>query len=681
LKEANRLDDKVRPDPDALLKEIEHEETKRGRLKIFLGYAPGVGKTYTMLQEAHVLKKRGEDVVVGIVETHKRSETEALLENMEIIPRQRVKYGNIVLEEMDINAVLSRHPAVVLIDELAHTNAPDSRHHKRYQDVEELLDSGIDVYTAVNIQHFESQMDVVAKITGVRVQETIPDSLLDRADEVQVIDIPLEELFQRLKEGKVYIPEKAQQAMQSFFQRGNLVALRELTLTLVARKMDTELLNYMKAKAISGPWPAGERVMVCIAPSPYAPQLLRRAYKIAKDTHAEWYAIYVSTPALKDLSDIEKGHLTAALNLAEELGGKILTLMGTDIADEILRFARENNITRIVIGKPHRPGLFGFRKSSPVNRLLHAQADFDLQLITPTTGKKDSEEKPASQKFTFSPRDYGMAIAMVAVVTVLNFLLEEFIHPRSLVFIYLIATIASALFFGTIPSIFASVISLFAFDFFFIEPRFSFTMNHTYDIVNTVIFFFTSAVVGQLVKTTKQQNFALHLRLQRVSLIEEMSKEFLMLPPVEQLVGGFIQHPDEWKGIMPLLRTTVLDDISQIMTKYIANIINVPSFILFKGNSGRLQIWARSKPETNLDTNEMAVAEWTYDHGEAAGAGTQTLSNVKVFFMPMKTLEETVGVIGIQYEFRNLLLDQRRLLNAISNLSSLAVARWVSAGS
>jgi two-component system sensor histidine kinase KdpD len=675
------MSDIARPDPDALLKEIGREETKRGRLKIFLGYAPGVGKTYTMLQEAHVLKKRGEDVVAGIVETHKRSETEALLENLEIIPRQRVEYENIVLEEMDINAVLSRRPSVVLIDELAHTNAPNSRHLKRYQDVEELLDNGIDVYTTVNIQHFESQMDVVAKITGVRVQETIPDSLLEYANEVQVIDIPLEELFQRLKEGKVYIPEKAKLAMQSFFQRGNLVALRELTLTLVARKMDTELLNYMKAKAISGPWPAGERVMVCIGPNPYASQLLRRAYRIAKDTHAEWYAVYVSTPALKDLSVTEKGYLTDALNLAEELGAKVVTLLGTDIAGEILRFAQEHNITRIVIGKPQHSRVAGFWKGSPVNRLLHAKTDFELHLVTPTIEQKEISGKPEPKRFTFNPKDYLITLGMVASVAVLNFFLEGFIHPRSLVFIYLIATIASALFFGTIPSIFASVISLLTFDFFFVEPRFSLTMNHTYDIVNTVIFFFTSVVVGQLVKTTKQQNLALHLRLQRVSLIEEMSKEFLMLPPVEQLVGGFIQHPDEWKGIMPLLRTTVLDDISQIMTKYIANIIDVPSFILFKGNNGRLQIWGRSKPEADLDTHEMAVAEWTYDHGETAGAGTQTLSNVKVFFMPMKALEETVGVIGVRYEYRHLLLDQRRLLGAISNLSSLAVARWVSVAS
>ncbi len=670
-----------RPDPDALLKEIKLEEEKKGRLKIFLGYAPGVGKTYTMLQEAHVLKNRGEDVVVGIVETHKRSETQALLENLEVIPRQQVEYGGIVLEELDVNAIIARNPSVVLVDELAHTNAPDSRHPKRYQDVEELLNHGVDVYTTVNIQHFESQVDVIAKITGVRVQETVPDSVLDRADEVQVIDIPLEELFQRLKEGKVYIPERAKQAMQSFFLRGNLVALRELTLTLVARKMDSELLNYMKAKAISGPWPAGERIMVCIAPNPYAPQLLRRAYKIAKDSHAEWYAVYVSTPALRDLSDSAKIHLTGALNLAEELGAKTVTVLGTDIAQEILRFANENNITRIVIGKPLRSKVFDFLKSSPVNRLLYAETGFELHLVTPATEQKEVLGKPAAKRFTFSPKDYGVALAMVAAVTALNFLLEGFIHPRSLVFIYLIATIASALFFGTVPSIVASIISLLTFDFFFVEPRYSFTMHHSYDIVNTVVFLFTSIVVGQLVKITKQQNLALQLRLQRVGLLEEMSKEFLMLPPVEQLIGGFLQDSKEWDNIMPLLRTTVLDELGHITIKYIAKVIDAPSFVLFKGQLERLQVWGRSKSETDLDPHEMAVAEWTYVNGEVAGAGTQTLSNINVFFMPMKALEETVGVIGIQYEFKNLLLDQRRLLGAISNVSALAVARWASAAS
>src|SRR5512136_820675 len=670
-------EDEVRPDPDALLKEVQREEEKRGRLKIFLGYAPGVGKTYAMLNEAHVLKKRGEDVVVGIVETHGRIETEALLKGLEVIPRRRTEYQSISLLELDLDAILSRRPAVVLVDELAHTNAPGSRHPKRYQDVEELLDSYIDVYTTMNIQHFESLNDVLEKITGIRMQETLPDTFLDRADEVQVIDIPLEELFERLKEGKVYIPPQAKRAMENFFQRGNLVALRELMLTHVARKIDTELLNYMKAKAISGPWPAGERVTVCIAPSPYAKQLLRKGYSIAKDAHAEWYAVYVSTPALREMSDTDKAYIAEALNLAEELGAKIATLSGTDVANEILRFAREYNINHIVIGKPLHSMLLGFWKGSPASRLLHTPSEFELHLITPTVGKREIEARPAPRQLVLDPKDYLLTVLMIAGVTLLNFFLQNFINPISLVYIYLIATIASALLFGTGPSLFSSILSLLTFDFFFTEPKYSFSMHHPHDIINVTVFFLTSIIIGQLVKITKRQNALLQIRVRRITLIEEMSKEFLMLPPVEQFVGGLVQNSSEWKNVLTLFRTTVLDHISHIAIKYLSQIVDAPSFVLFSGQGGRLQVWARSKSEMDLTTNEMAVAEWTYTHGEPAGAGTQTLPSVKFFLTPMKTLEETIGVIGIEYDFKNLLLDQRRLLGVVCNLSALAAARWV----
>jgi len=670
-------EDTARPDPDALLKEIQHEEEKRGRLKIFLGYAPGVGKTYAMLNEARVLTKRGEDVVVGIVETHGRVETEELLKGLEVIPRRRMEYQGIVLEELDLDAVLQRKPAVVLVDELAHTNAPGSRHPKRYQNIEELLENGIDVYTTVNVQHFESLNDVVEKITGIHMQETLPDTFLDRADEVQVIDIPLEELFERLQEGKVYVPKQAERAMQNFFQRGNLVALRELTLTHAAHKMDAELLNYMRAKAISGPWPAGERVMVCVAPSPYAKQLLRKAYQIARDAHAEWYAVYVSTPALKGMSDKDKAYVAEALNLAGDLGAKIATLSGTDVATEILRFARENNINHIVIGKPLHSMLLGFWKGSPASRLLHTPSEFELHLITPTVEKKEAEVKVKPERFALDLKGYLFTILMVLAVTILNFFLEGFVNRMSLVYIYLVVTIASALLFGTGPSLFSSILSLLTFDFFFTEPRYSFTMYHPHDVINVLVFFLTSIIVGQLANITKRQNLLLQLRVRRVTLIEEMSKEFLMLPPVEQLVGGLVQSTDKWKNILTLFRTTVLDHISHIAIKYLSMIIEAPSFVLFKGKDGRLQVWARSRTDTDLTTNELAVAEWTYSHGEPAGAGTQTLSNIKVFFTPMKSLDETIGVIGIQYEFKDLLFDQRRLLGVISNLSALSAARWV----
>jgi two-component system sensor histidine kinase KdpD len=417
--------------------------------------------------------------------------------------------------------------------------------------------------------------------------------------------------------------------------------------------------------------------MVCIAPSPYAKQLLRKGYTIAKEAHAEWYAVYVATPALKEMPEKDKAYIAEALNLAEELGAKIVTLSGTDVASEILRFAREYNINHIVIGKPLHSMLLGFWKGSPASRLLHTPSEFELHLITPTVEKREIEARPAPRQLVFDPKDYLLTVLMVAGITLLNLFLQNFINPISLVYVYLIATITSALLFGTGPSLFSSVISLLTFDFFFTEPRYSFTMYHPHDVINTLVFFFTSIIVGQLVKITRRQNLLLQLRIRRITLIEEMSKEFLMLPPVEQFVGGLVQNSSEWKNILTLFRTTVLDHISHIAIKYLSKILDAPSFILFSGKDGRLQVWGRSHPEIDLTTNEMAVAEWTYTHGEPAGAGTQTLPNIKAFFMPMKSVEEIIGVIGMEYDFKNLLLDQRRLLGVVSNLSALAAARWV----
>jgi two-component system sensor histidine kinase KdpD len=670
----------LRPDPDALLKEVEKEDVQKGRLKIFLGYAPGVGKTYAMLNDAHVLKKRGVDVVAGIVETHNRADTEALLGHLEVIPRKMIEYRGITIREMDLDAVLARRPAVVLVDELAHTNVEGSRHPKRYQDIEELLEQGIDVHTTVNIQHFESMNDAVAKITGVRMQETLPDTFFDRADEVQVIDIPWEELTQRLKEGKVYIPEQARHAVDNFFQRGNLFALRELMLTLVARKMDSELINYMRSKAIPGPWPTAEKLIVCIAASPYAKQLIRKAYSIAKDAHAEWYAVYVLPGGFTEPSGKAKAYLTEALNLAEELGAKVMTLSGDDVADEIIRFARENNITQIVIGKPLRSVLIEFFKRSPVSRLLYASSDFELHLITPTVEKKEKELSIPRRQMPFRLSDYLTTLAMIVVITLVNAFLQNFVDPNSLVYLYLIATIVSALLFGVWPSIFTSIISLLTYDFFFTVPRYSFSMNDPKEIINLLIFLFTAIIVGQLVKVVKKQNVALQVRLERVSLIEEMSKEFLILPPLEQLVEGLATFSQETMSTLTFLKTTILNDISNLTVKYVQKVVNVPCFVLFRAKEGELQLWSRSSPDLEINQNDMAVAHWSFSHGEISGAGTETLPSIQYCFVPIKSQEETIGVIGIKYEFKNLLPEQRRILGTISNLTSLAASHWVRIG-
>jgi two-component system sensor histidine kinase KdpD len=668
----------ARPDPDALLKEVEKDDVKKGRLKIFLGYAPGVGKTFAMLNDAHVLKKRSVDVVVGIVETHKRADTDALLSGLEIIPRKSIEYNGLLVSEMDLDAIRACHPAVVLVDELAHTNIEGSRHPKRYQDIEELLEQGIDVHTTVNIQHFESLNDAVARITGIHMQETLPDTFFDRADEVQVVDIPWEELILRLKEGKVYFPQQARHAIENFFQRGNLFALRELMLTLVARKMDSELINYMRAKAIQGPWPITEKMVVCIADSPYAKQLIRKAYAIAKDVHAEWYAVYVLPTGLTEPSGRAKVYLTDALNLAEELGAKIMTLSGNDVADEIIRFARDNNITRIVIGKPLRPTIVEFFKRSPVSRLLRASGDFELHLITPTMDKREEDIKSPSKKATFKLSHYFIVLGMIGTITLINLGLQRVVDPSSLVYIYLIATSVSALLFGMWPSLFASAISLLIFNFLFTMPQYSFLMNDPKEIVNVLVFLFTAIIIGQLVKIVKKQNISLQLRLERVALIEEMSKEYLTLPPLEQLVEGLAAFSQETMNTLAFLRTTIINDISNITIKYIQKVINVPCFVLFKEKKGDLQLWSKSSPDLEISQNDLAVAKWTFAHGKIAGAGTETLPSIPYCFLPIKSQdEEILGVVGIQYEFKNLLPEQRRILGTISNLTSLTAARWV----
>ena len=675
------MDADHRPNPDALLKEVQKEDGRAGRLKVFLGYSPGVGKTYTMLEEAHLLKRRGDDVVVGIVETHGRSETSDLLAGLEVVPRRTQDYKGISLAEFDLDAVLKRRPAAVLVDELAHTNAPWCRHPKRYQDVEELLVAGIDVYTTVNVQHFESQNDVVARITGVRTQETVPDDVLDRADEVQVIDIPLEELFERLREGKVYIPEQARQAMAGFFQRGNLVALREITLSVAARKVDSELVNYMKAKAIPGTWPAARKLMVCIGPTPYASQLVRKAYALAQGTSAEWFAVNVSTPSTRELSVQQKAWLADALNLAEEFGAHVTTLTGLDIVPGLLQFARENNVTAILIGRPGRTILQSMLRRSPVYRLLRDQTDIDLYLLAPTVEEK-ATPYPSLPAPRSSPRldlrGYLMTVPILAVATGLNLLLEHFANPVALFSIYLVAIIMVALRFGTGPSVLASILSFLAYDFFFILPKFRFVMASPGDAVGAVVFFVASIVVGQLLKITQRQYAALQVRAERISQLEEMSKELLALPPLELLIG-MAGSAGDFHDSVSVLKTTVLDDIGQSMVRNLNKAVFDPVIVMFGTSAATLKVWARSQPDLALTPEELAVAEWTFGHGEPAGAGTETLAGVGFYFIPMKSREQTIGIIGVRGNYQGLLPEQRHLIGAIANLASLSVSRWVSA--
>jgi two-component system sensor histidine kinase KdpD len=669
-----------RPDPDALLSEINRSDAKHGKLKIFLGYAPGVGKTYTMLTEAHALKNRGIDVVIGYVETHKRAETNALIEGLEIIPRKSIPYKNLVLEEMDIDAILARKPQIVLIDEFAHSNVPGSRHPKRYLDVTEIMEQGIDVLTTVNIQHFESQNDIVAQITGVRVQETIPDNLFDEADEIKLIDVPLDELLQRLNEGKVYIPEQAQRAIGNFFRKGNLTALREITLRKVASKMDSELLNYMKARAIEGPWPVQDKILVCISPSPFSTQLVRRAYNLASESGIEWFAVYVSTPKFRDLNANQQTYLSDALNLASNLGAKIFTLSGSDVADEIIHFAKSKNITRILLGKPLKSPLQEFLNNSLTRRLMHDQSPFDVQLITPTAEKEKSKITTSikKRKYSFHFRNYLYSFLLMILLTIFISILEKFIKVPSFEIIYIIAPVISALLYGQGPAIFSSFLSVFFYDYFFLDSRYSFTVNRPEHLISLLIFLSVSLVVSHLIKQSKNQYNALRMRLESLSVIEELSKELLNIPLQEEILKDLDQPGGQRDNVLVLIKTTILEEISKILVKYLDKVVNTKCVVLLKDNKNHLRVLAKSTTNFELSIKELSVADWSFSKMESAGSGTQNLTEVEWVFLPLSiTSGNIIGVTGMHCSYKDLFLEQKNLINTVLKLSSMALANWI----
>src|SRR6476620_1006230 len=415
-----RRETEIRPSPDALLKAVQREDGQTGRLKIFVGAAPGVGKTYEMLHSAHAKRKAGADVVVGVVETHGRPETEALLQGLEVLPRKKIEYKDQILEEMDLDALIARHPRIALVDELAHTNAPGSRHPKRYLDVEELLSHGIDVYTAVNIQHIESLNDVVAQITHVRVRETVPDKVFDRADAIELIDLTPDDLIQRLKEGKVYVPKQAERALEHYFSPGNLTALRELALRRTAERVDEQLLTHMQAHAIPGPWAAGERIMVCVSEDPRAAGLVRYAKRLADRLHAPFTALCVETRRSLQWTEEERDRVADTLRLAEALGGEAITVPGDgrSIADDVVRFAQANNVTQIIIGKSTRSRWFEILHGSVVHDLVRRSGNIGVHVIA---GDAVAVEPPPKKTVratdyadSFNLRPYIFALAMVA---------------------------------------------------------------------------------------------------------------------------------------------------------------------------------------------------------------------------------------------------------------------------
>ncbi len=642
-----------RPDPDKLLAQIKSDEAKsqRGKLKIFLGYVAGVGKTYAMLEAAHQRLDEHQDVVVGYAETHGRKETEALLAGLEIIPRRQVEYRGTTLSEMDLDQILARRPQLVLVDELAHTNAPGSRHPKRYMDVEEILNAGIDVYSTVNIQHLESLQDVIQQITGVIVREKIPDRLIDEANEIELIDLPTDELLQRLRDGKVYISDQAMRALEKFFRKGNLTALRELSMRRAASRVDTQMLDYMHHEAIPGPWPAAEHILVCISSHPLAERLIRTGRRLADNLNAEWYVLFVETPQHLKMPPENRSRVQHFLSLAEELGAKVISITGESVAEEVLKFSHENNITKIVAGKPFRPRLIEIIRGSVIDQIIRGSGSIDVYVVSDGSSTTGVPLQKARLKIT--PHRplwrYGVSFILVSLVTLLGYPLKNFLDPTNLVMVYLLAVVVSAVFLGRGPAILASIVSVLAFDFFMIEPTLTFTVNDTQYLLT----FAGLLAVGLIISSS-----AALLRDQ----VDAMRRK-------DRLNQSLLSFSRELTGAISL------DQVLQVTANNVTSNLNHENLILLPGDKS-LEIGI-SSPGLELSEGEMAVAEWSYKHSQTAGHGTDTLPATLFRFMPLLTSHGPVGVLGIKANKNEspFTIDQRMQLEGLANLTALALER------
>jgi two-component system, OmpR family, sensor histidine kinase KdpD len=637
-----------RASPEALLALARKEG--RGHLKIFLGAAPGVGKTYAMLASARSSHAEGRDVVIGLVETHGRRETEALVEGFEVLPRKPIVYRNQVMKELDLDAALTRHPSLLLVDEYAHTNVPGSRHPKRWQDVEELLAAGVDVWTTLNIQHLESLNDVIQQITRVRVRETIPDSVFDEADEIVLVDFPPDELLKRLAEGKVYVQDTAARAVQSFFKPQNLTALRELALRRAAERIDADLVERMQAHAIEGPWAAGERILASVGPDAISPAIVRAAKRLADLMDAPWIAVTVERPGHR-LGDAARRRVDDALALATSLGGEVKTLVGTDLPAELLRFARFENVTQIVIGRSHG-GLFAelFRRSLP-HELVRRADDIAVHVVT---GRQEPnrwlrwprlEMRLASSLIPFVWSTVGVAGA-VAV----GRLLTALTPIPNLSLIFLMAVLFSAITFGILPAIFASVLSFLAYNFFFIEPIYTFTVAEPYELfalgIFLVIAFITSALAGRV----REQAQVAADRIRATRRLYEFTRRLSELATFDAVAEGAASEINATLG-----RAT----------------------IVLLERDGSLELRAAWPPEDELDAGSITAARWALTHDEPAGADTATLPTVPWFFIPLRSANNRIGVVGVAQGGKVAPLDAeaRALLDTLAEQTAAALAR------
>ncbi len=654
---AETNEEKNRPSPDALLELARREQPGRGRLKIFLGAAPGVGKTYEMLLSGRARLAEGDDVVIGVVETHGRPETEALVHGFEVLPRKHYDYKGRPIEEMDLDALLARKPKLALVDELAHTNAPGSRHPKRYLDVEELLAAGIDVFTTLNIQHVESLNDVVAQITRIRVRETVPDSVLDGADDIEVIDLAPTELMQRLREGKVYVPKLAQRALNHYFSPGNLTALRELALRRTAQRVDEQLLTHMRAHAIDGPWPAGERVLVCVSEDLRAAGLVRYTKRLADRLRAPWTALYIETARSHDLSVVERDRIADTLRLAEHLGGVAATIPGgRRIADDTMSFARANNVTQIVVGKSTRSRWFELLNGSVVHDLVRRSGNISVHVIAGDDLARDAiptkTVKTSPEPKTAGVLGYGAGLVATALALGAAKLTEPYFQTETVPFVFLMGVLGVAYQFGLGPSLLAAVASMLSYNFFFMEPLYTFTITDPTNIAALFFFLITALVVSNLTARVRRQAETARSRAATTNALYAFSKN--------------------------LASIVTLDDLLWASASQIAASLKADVAILLPARERAIEVASTFPPGDTIDDADMGAAQWSFDTGRPAGRGADTLPGARRLFLPLRTSRGVIGVVGLGRGRRpDIILspDERRLLDALMDQSAVAIER------
>ena len=642
-----------RPSPDALLEQANKEG--RGKLRVFLGAAPGVGKTFEMLTQGRRRRLEGTDVIIGVVETHGRQETEALTKGFETIPKKRGLYKGHVVAEMDLDAILQRKPGLVLVDELAHTNVEGSRHPKRYLDVEEILAAGIDVFTTVNIQHIDSLNDVIAQITRIHVRETVPDAILDEADEIELVDLTAEDLLKRLREGKIYVKSQAERALSHFFSPGNLTALRELALRKVAQHVDRDMVDYMQAHAIGGPWPASERILVCISESPSSAELVRRARRVADALKAEWTALYIEGPRHSILGEADKDRIADTLRLAQRLGGQTASLPGRDIAEAILTYARRNNVTQIIIAKSERPPWFELLHGSVVRDLFRNSGAISVTAIAPRGATIPAKSvKTAKRSEPIVWRGYLLSalavVGTIGVAWVINAVSAQALG--SLGMIFLVPVLISAVFFGRRTAFVTALLSVMAYNFFFLPPLYTFTIADPNNWLSFGVLLFVGLIAGNLAARVRVQA---DLAAARATAMTELYRFTGKLAGIARL-----------------------DDILWAASFQIASMLKTNVVILLPNPvSKNPEVRAGYPPEDELDEQDLAAAAWSWGHGQPAGRNAETLPGAKRLFLPMRTGEGVVGVAGLQRQDDHSLFtpDERRLLDALLDQTALAIER------